>query len=107
MLLSFPGAEDPTRHLADLVGLHRVLTIRCAVHGERHRCQYAEDVRHLFDEGVEPARRLAQHDPAEGTRELARSLIDRSTFRTAAFQYGPAFDDFREALSCLREAGPT
>ncbi|MFE7579693.1 hypothetical protein ACFU5Z_33610 [Streptomyces sp. NPDC057521] len=101
------AAEDPDRHLADLVGLHRVLTIRSAVHGESHRCRYAEDVRHLFDEGVGLARRLAEHAPAAGTRELARSLIDRSTYRTSAFQYGPALDDFREALSCLGEAGPT
>ncbi|WNI29237.1 hypothetical protein [Streptomyces sp. ITFR-6] len=58
----------------------------------------------LFDDGVSLARRLARHDPAEGRRTLARNLIDRSTFHTATHEFGPALDDFRQALSCLREA---
>ncbi|MEU4035585.1 hypothetical protein [Streptomyces collinus] len=35
---------------------------------------------------------------------LARALIDRSTFHTAAHEYGAALEDFRQALSHLGEA---
>ncbi|OKI43987.1 hypothetical protein A6A29_35275 [Streptomyces sp. TSRI0281] len=98
------AAEDPDQHLAELVRLHRVLTIRSAVHWEKRTHLFAEQVHSLFDEGVSLARRLSQYDPAEGTRTLARILIDRSTFHTATREFGPALDDFRQALSCLGEA---
>ncbi len=61
-------------------------------------------MRSLFDDGVGLARQLSQHDPAEGTRTLARILIDRATFHTAAHEFRPALDDFRQALSYLGEA---
>ncbi|MFJ2876089.1 hypothetical protein [Streptomyces sp. NPDC087298] len=98
------AAEDPDRHLAELVRLHRVLTIRSAVYWEQRTHLFAEQVRSLFDEGVPLAHRLSQHDPAEGGRTLARVLIDRSTFHCAAHEFRPALDDFRQALSCLGEA---
>ncbi|HEY9369420.1 hypothetical protein [Streptomyces sp.] len=98
------ATEDPDRHLAELVRLHRVLTIRSAVYWENRTHLFAEQVRSLFNDGVSLARRLAQHDPAEGTRTLARILIDRSTFHTAVCEFRPALDDFREALSYLGEA---
>ncbi|MFJ7063716.1 hypothetical protein ACIQVA_39800 [Streptomyces microflavus] len=98
------ATEDPEQHLAELVHLHRVLTIRSAVYWENRTHLFAERVRSLFDDGVSLARRLSQHDPAEGTRTLARILIDRSTFHTAAQEFRPALDDFREALSYLGEA---
>ncbi|MGW7461903.1 hypothetical protein [Streptomyces sp. NPDC054797] len=98
------ATEDPDQHLAELVRLHRVLTIRSAVYWENRTHLFAERVRSLFDDGVSLARRLSQHDPAEGTRTLARILIDRSTFHTAAQEFRPALDDFREALSYLGEA---
>lgn len=98
------ATEDPDQHLAGLVRLHRVLTVRSAVYWENRTHLFAEQVRSLFDDGVSLARRLSQHDPAEGTRTLARILIDRSTFHTAACEFGPALDDFREALSYLGEA---
>ncbi len=105
--LAVRAAEDPDRHLAALVRLHRVLTIRSAVHWQNRTHLFADRVRPLFDEGVELARRLSRHDPAEGTPTLARTLIDRSAFRAAARDFGPALDDFREALHCLGEAdGP-
>ncbi|MFD0337221.1 hypothetical protein ACFVH0_00745 [Streptomyces sp. NPDC127117] len=99
------ATEDPDQHLAELVRLHRVLTIRSAVYWENRTHLFAEQVHSLFDEGVSLARRLSQHDPAEGTRTLATSLIDRSTFHTAAREFRPALDDFRQALSYLGEAG--
>ncbi|MFD0037226.1 hypothetical protein ACFVIZ_06210 [Streptomyces anulatus] len=97
------AAEDPDRHLAELVRLHHVLTVRSAVHWERRTHQFTEHVRSLFDDGVSLARRLYRHDPAEGARALARILIDRSTFHAAARDLGPALDDFRQALRHLGE----
>ncbi|MEV6393483.1 hypothetical protein AB0M39_01625 [Streptomyces sp. NPDC051907] len=98
------ATDDPSRHLAELVRLHRVLTIRSAAYWVNHTHLFAERMRSLFDDGVSLARRLTQHNPAEGTRTLARILIDRSTFHTAAREFGPALDDFRQALSYLGEA---
>ncbi|MEU8942735.1 hypothetical protein OG590_33925 [Streptomyces goshikiensis] len=98
------AAEDPDQHLAELVRLHRVLTVRSAVYWENRTHLFAERVRSLFDDGVGLARRLSQHDPVDGTRTLARILIDRSTFHTAAREFRAALDDFREALSYLGEA---
>ncbi|WP_369212495.1 hypothetical protein [Streptomyces flavofungini] len=49
------------------------------------------------------ARQLSQHDPADGSRALARSLLDRSAFRIAACEFGPALDDFRQALRCMED----
>ncbi|MFJ9940466.1 hypothetical protein [Streptomyces erythrochromogenes] len=101
--LAARAAEDPDRHLAELVRLHRLLTVRSAVHWESHLVS-GERVRSLFDEGVDLARRLARHDPAAGAGALAGALIDRSTYHAAACRFGPALDDFREALRCLGEA---
>ncbi|MFD6280239.1 hypothetical protein ACFWFI_32470 [Streptomyces sp. NPDC060209] len=98
------ATEDPDRHLAELVRLNRLLTIRSAVYWENRTHLFAEQVRSLFDDGMNLPRRLPQHDPAEGTRALARILIDRSTFHTAACEFRPALDDFREALRYLGEA---
>ncbi|MFF4384784.1 hypothetical protein [Kitasatospora sp. NPDC001547] len=102
--LAARAIEDPDRHLGELVRLHRVLTVRSAVYWENRTHRFAERVRSLFDDGVGLAGRLSQHDPAGGTRTLARILIDRSTFHTAAREFGPALDDFRQALNCLGEA---
>ncbi|MFE7540988.1 tetratricopeptide repeat protein [Streptomyces platensis] len=95
--------EDPDQHLAELVRLHRVLTIRSAVYWEHRTHLFAEQARSLFDDGVDLARRLSQHDPADGARILARILIDRATFHAATREFRPALDDFRQALSYLRE----
>ncbi|OKI92890.1 hypothetical protein AMK10_20680 [Streptomyces sp. CB02058] len=102
--LAARATEDPDRYLAELVRLHRVLTVRSAVYWEHRTHLFVERVRSLFDEGVVLARRLSQHDPADGTRTLARTLIDRSTFCIAACEFRPALDDFREALGYLGEA---
>ncbi|WP_371630578.1 hypothetical protein OG892_27940 [Streptomyces sp. NBC_00341] len=102
--LALRAAEDPDRHLAELVRLNRVLTIRSAVYWQSRDHRFAEEAHSLFDDGVSLARRLARHDPGEGKRALARNLIDRSTFHTAAGEFGSALDDFRQALSCLGEA---
>ncbi|MCX4767843.1 hypothetical protein OG562_44225 [Streptomyces sp. NBC_01275] len=102
--LALRAAEDPDRHLAELVRLHRVLTVRSAVYWEHRTHLFAERVRSLFDDGVGLARQLAQHHPADGTSILAGILIDRSTFHTAAGEFGPALDDFSQALRCLGEA---
>ncbi|MGC5397577.1 hypothetical protein ACPXCP_17745 [Streptomyces sp. DT20] len=103
--LALRAAEDPDRHLAELVRLNRVLTIRSAVYWQSRDHRFAEEAHSLFDDGVSLARRLARHDPGGGERTLARNLIDRSTFHTAAGEFGSALDDFRQALSCLGEAG--
>ncbi|MFG2988415.1 hypothetical protein ACGFZK_03760 [Streptomyces sp. NPDC048257] len=100
------ATEDPGQHLAELVRLQRVLTVRSAVYWENRTQLFAERVRSLFDDGVGLARRLSQHDPVDGTRTLAGILIERSTFHTTAREFGPALDDFRQALSYLGE-GPT
>ncbi|MEU8034863.1 hypothetical protein AB0C13_41235, partial [Streptomyces sp. NPDC049099] len=102
--LASRATQDPDQHLAELVRLHRLLTIRSAVYWENRTHLFAERVRSLFDDGVGLARRLSQHNPAEGTRTLARILIDRSTFHTAACEFRAALDDFRQALSYLGEA---
>ncbi|WP_406296696.1 hypothetical protein [Streptomyces sp. NBC_00624] len=98
------AAEDPDQHLAELVRLHRVLTVRSAVYWEHRTHLFADRVRFLFDDGVGLARQLSQHHPADGTSTLAKVLIDRSTFHTAAGEFGPALDDFCQALSYLGEA---
>ncbi|MFI6874567.1 hypothetical protein ACIBL6_14100 [Streptomyces sp. NPDC050400] len=98
------AVEDPERHLAELVRLHRQLTVRSAVCWQEHDCRFPAGVRSLFDDGVELARRLAQHDPPAGTRTLAGALIDRTTFHATLLEFGPALDDFREALTHLGEA---
>ncbi|MER7692998.1 hypothetical protein [Streptomyces sp. NPDC097610] len=103
--LAARAAEDPERHLAELVLLHRVLTVRSAVYWEHRTHLFVEQVRSLFDDGVGLARRLVQHHPRCGAPVLAQILTDRSTFHTAAREFGPALDDFREALSYLGEAG--
>ncbi|MFF9473929.1 hypothetical protein ACF1E9_15095 [Streptomyces roseolus] len=102
--LAARATEDPDRHLAELVRPHRVLTVRSAVYWQNRTHLFAERVRSLFDEGMGLARRLSQHDPTDGTRTLARILIDRSTFHTAAHEFRAALDDFRQALSYLGEA---
>nr|WSW70498.1 hypothetical protein OG461_32275 [Streptomyces sp. NBC_00995] len=102
--LAPPATEDPDRHLAELVRLHRVLTVRSAVYWEYRTHLFAERVRSLFDDGVGLAGRLSRHDPADGPRTLAGILIDRSTFHAAAREFGPALDDFRQALRHLGEA---
>ncbi|MFB8143890.1 hypothetical protein [Streptomyces parvus] len=98
------AAGDPAGHLAELVRINRVLTVRSAVHWVDRTHLFAERVRPLFDEGVDLARRLSRHNPAEGPRTLAGALIERSAFRIAVRELGPALDDFREALSHLGEA---
>ncbi|MCZ4125690.1 hypothetical protein [Streptomyces sp. H39-S7] len=98
------ATEDPDQHLAELVRLHRTLTARSAVYWEDRTHLFAERVRSLYDDGVDLGRRLSQHDPVDGTRTLAGVLIDRSNFHTAAREFKPALDDFREALDCLGEA---
>ncbi|MER6994536.1 hypothetical protein [Streptomyces sp. NPDC000410] len=93
------AAEDPDRHLAELVRLHRVLTVRSAGHGEYHAQLPVGRLRPLFDEGVSLARRLSEHDPATGAAALVTALVDRATFRTAAEEFGLALDDLREAYA--------
>ncbi|MFF1590696.1 hypothetical protein ACFVY0_21625 [Streptomyces sp. NPDC058286] len=102
--LALRAAEDPDQHLAELVRLHRVLTVRSAVYWEQCNHSFAERARPLFDEGVSLAHQLSLQDPADGPRTLAEILIDRSTFHTAVREFGPALDDFRQALSYLDEA---
>ncbi|MFD3903155.1 hypothetical protein HXS80_13810 [Streptomyces sp. CB04723] len=97
------AAEDPDRYLAELVRLHRAFTLRTAVHGETQTHRFADEVRPLYDEGVDLARRLVLHDPVEGPRALAASLIDRSSLYAAARDFGPALADFRQALTHLEE----
>lgn len=103
-ILAARATENPDQHLAELVRLHRVLTVRSAVYWEHRTHLFAERVRSLFDDGVGLARRLSQHPPADGTTTLAKVLIDRSTFHAAVGEFGPALDDFRQALSYLGEA---
>ncbi|MCX5084324.1 hypothetical protein [Streptomyces sp. NBC_00401] len=102
--LALRAAEDPDQQLAELVRLHRVLTVRSAVYWQQRTHLFAERVRPLFDEGVSLAHQLSLQVPANGPRTLAEILIDRSTFHTAAREFGPALDDFRQALSHLGEA---
>ncbi|MFJ5921666.1 hypothetical protein ACIQF6_03545 [Kitasatospora sp. NPDC092948] len=101
--LAEPAAEDPGRYLAELLRLHRVLTVRSAVRWQHRTHLFAEQVEPLFDEGVELARQLADHNPAVGRRTLAEVLIDRSAFHTTTGRYRAARDDFREALGHLGE----
>ncbi|MHB9864421.1 hypothetical protein [Streptomyces sp. YIM S03343] len=102
--LAVRAAEDPDRHLAELVRLHRILTIRSAVYWENRHNPFTERLHSLFDGGVDLADRLRRHRPADGVPALADALIDRSTFRAAAGEFNPALADFREALNRLGEA---
>ncbi|MEU3880515.1 hypothetical protein ACFV2A_25285 [Streptomyces californicus] len=97
------AADDPDRYLAQLVCLHRSFTLRSAVCGEKQVYRFVDELRPLYDEGVDLARRLARHDPVEGPRALAASLIDRSSLYAAARDFGPALADFRQALTHLGE----
>ncbi|MFJ9685426.1 hypothetical protein ACIRRX_07045 [Streptomyces bacillaris] len=103
--LASRAAEDPDGTSAERIRLHRVLTVRSAVHAEFHTHLFAERTRHLFDEGVQLARGLARPGSVEGTAVLADTLMDRSAFRLAAGEFGPALDDFREASGLLGDAG--
>ncbi|MET9051140.1 hypothetical protein ABZW50_08305 [Streptomyces bacillaris] len=103
--LAARAAEDPDVPCAERVRLHRVLAVRSAVHAEFHTHLFAERTRHLFDEGVELARGLARQGSVEGPAVLADTLMDRSAFRLAAGEFGPALDDFREASGLLGDAG--
>ncbi|MFG2116173.1 hypothetical protein ACGFRB_26635 [Streptomyces sp. NPDC048718] len=99
------AAEDPDRYLAELVRIQRTLTVRAGVWAGREGSELPEEVRSLFDEGVDLARRLHRHRPADGTRILAGRLVERASCRVVSREYGPALDDFREALSLLGERG--
>ncbi|MFD4572336.1 hypothetical protein ACFWNK_29625 [Streptomyces sp. NPDC058417] len=101
------SSEDAvTRRLTELIRLHRLLTVRSAVHWEdRHHVLFSDRVRPLFDDGVRLGGRLLRHDPETGAPVLAQLLVDRATFRTAATEFAPALTDFREALGHLGE-GP-
>jgi tetratricopeptide (TPR) repeat protein len=88
---------DPGNHLAQLVTVHRRLTIRSAFFWERRTHRILEPLLPLFDEGVRLARRLADVDEDAGRDVLARALTDRSTLLVAGKRYGAALDDFREA----------
>ncbi|MET8227823.1 hypothetical protein [Streptomyces sp. NPDC005301] len=101
--LATRAAEDPESHLAELVRLHRVFTIRSAVHWEAGARGCTEHTGALFEEGVELALRWSRHRPAEGTPAVVRSLLDRSAFRATTREFGPALDDFREVLRQLGE----
>ncbi|MGW7265915.1 hypothetical protein [Streptomyces sp. NPDC054842] len=103
--LAVRAEEDPEGHLAELVRLHRVLTIRCAVYWEARDPSWVTRTGPLFDEGVDLALRWSRHRPAEGTPALVRSLLDRSAFRAATRAFGPALDDFREVLRLVGERG--
>jgi hypothetical protein len=97
------AAEDPDRFLAELVRVHHTLTLRSVVLAGDRWYRLPERVCSLFDEGVELARRLHRHQPADGTRVLADRLVDRAAYRVVAREYAPALDDFREALHLLGE----
>ncbi|MFE7412847.1 hypothetical protein [Streptomyces laurentii] len=97
------AAEDPDRFLAELVRVHHTLTIRSVVLAGNRWYRLPERVCFLFGEGVELARHLHRHQPADGTRVLADRLVDRAAYRVVAREYAPALDDFREALHLLGE----
>ncbi|MBL1098633.1 hypothetical protein [Streptomyces coffeae] len=99
------ATEDPWRHLPELIRVHRALTIRSAVYWEKRTHLFADEARHLFDEGVDLARRLYEHNTGEGAAILATALTDRSTFRTACKEFEAALDDFRQALEVLGTPG--
>ncbi|MFD9903404.1 hypothetical protein [Streptomyces sp. NPDC059063] len=97
-------ADDAPDAMAELIEVHRLLTVRSAVRWEQcsHCCPH-DEVRPLFDEGIRLARRLTAHDPSGGTAALVAALMDRATFRTAAKEFGAALDDLQEALRVLGE----
>ncbi|MFH9575824.1 hypothetical protein [Streptomyces sp. NPDC017230] len=87
-------------HLSELVRLQRVFTVRSTVHW-RFRSHRAGQVRSLFDEGVDLARRLLRYDADAGTRALATALTDRATFHVAAEDFDTALADFRQVPELL------
>lgn len=96
------AASDPPGHLADLVALHRRLTIRSTVRCVERGHSALDPLRPLFDEGVALARRSAVVTGAAPSREaLGRALTDRSMFLVAAKQHGEACDDLREVVDLL------
>lgn len=97
-----PAARsDPRAHLAQLISLHRRLTIRSSMYWESRAYRLADPLRPLFDEGVALARRLADVDEEQGRAPLAQALTDRSTLLVAGKRYGEALADFREAVELL------
>lgn len=87
--------EDPSVPLPELIALHRRVTLRTAVHQERHGHYIRKPFRALLDEGVELARRLTEREA------LGRALTDRAMYLVGVDQYGEAYDDLREACSLL------
>ncbi|WP_307712778.1 hypothetical protein [Streptomyces sp. V4I23] len=96
-VLGPPARTDPGNHLAELITMHRRLTIRSVFYWERRTHLILEPLRPLFDEGVALARRLAETDDNAGRALLARALTDRSTLLVAGKRYAQARDDFLEA----------
>lgn len=102
--LAEPARADPHNHLAELIAVHRRLTIRSALFCTRRTDRILQPLRPLFDEGVTLARRpadLPAVGPDLGRDALCRALTDRSMFLVAAQQYGEAYEDFREATALL------
>ncbi|MET7861183.1 hypothetical protein ABZS81_29085 [Streptomyces sp. NPDC005318] len=102
--LAEPAGTDPHNHLAELIAVHRRLTVRSALVWTKRTHRILKPLRPVFDEGVTLARRLADlpaagADPVKGA--LCRALTDRSMFLVAAKQYGEAYEDFREAAALL------
>ncbi|MFE0512157.1 hypothetical protein ACFW2E_20150, partial [Streptomyces sp. NPDC058964] len=101
-VLKEAAGNNPREHLAELVEMHRRVTIRTALHWEKRSHCVPNPPRQVFDEGVALARRLADlAGPEEGRPALGRALTDRSMLLVAAGEYGEAHDDFVEATALL------
>jgi tetratricopeptide (TPR) repeat protein len=87
--------QDPSVPLPELMALQRRVTVRTAVHQERHHHRLPKPLRPLLDEGVALARRLAERDV------LGRALTDRAMFLVGVERHGEAYDDLREACDLL------
>jgi tetratricopeptide (TPR) repeat protein len=98
-------ASDPQAHLADLIAVHRRLTICSALYWQSRTYRILEPVRPLFDEGVALARRLSglssEPDNGQSAEILARALTDRAGFFAATQLYAEALADFQEATRLL------
>ncbi|MDG4857659.1 hypothetical protein P8605_05725 [Streptomyces sp. T-3] len=90
--------DDALRQLPERIRVQRTLTVRSAVHAEFRGHLFANQVRPLFNEGVDLARQLAAADQGVGTAALVRALEDRSAFHIASMEFASALADFREAV---------
>lgn len=89
--------HDRQTHLAHLVEVYRMYTLRSVSYREMRTWQISDELRTLFDNGIRLARMLVDVDERLGRAKLRRALADRTGMHVAARDFPPALRDFSNA----------